>query len=302
MAPATQLTRGYPAHPRYSPAPGARAPKGSMQVRVGDPNQARSVWVQIDGMGTGTDSAATPLAATRLNAAIFDTRAEKQRLTALTVQAELPANAPVRITASTSPDLAQWTPAPLRGRIYRFDGAAGLANNTLELEQPLLLEHRYLRLEWEGQEGVSLSSVAGVVALPAALPRLRAALPPPVVQTDAAFEWPLAFSTPIAALALNAPQPNSLLPVRVLGRNDAAQPWRQLGQTVVYRLGAGAAETTNPPLLLPGASVRWLRVEGAQGMALGRQVLEASVEFTPLQLVFLASGRAPFELAAGRAR
>ena len=306
VAPATQRTRSYSAHPLYHPAPGAAPGKGSVQVRVGDADQARSVWVQINGArantgtGTGTDSAAMPPAATRLNAAIFATQAEKQQVTSLTVQAQLPANAPVRVSASTSADLAQWTAVPLRGRLYRFDGAPGLVNDTLELEQPLALEGRYLRLEWEGQEGVSVSSITGVVAAPAMAQRVRAALAPPVTQADAGLEWPLTFRAPIAALALSTPLTNSLLPVRILGRSEAAAPWRELGRTVVYRLGSGAGETTNPPLLLPGASVRWLRVEATQGMPLGRQALAASVEFTPLQLVFLASGSGPFELAAGR--
>lgn len=296
-APMPQITRSYRAHPLFSPAQGAHPARGSVQVRIGEPGQARSVWVQIG--GAATDVSAQP--STRLNSVIFATQAEKQPLSALTVQAELPANAPVRITAATSPDLAQWAPVALRGRLYRFEGGEGLANTTLELEQPLQLEGRYLRLDWEGQEGVSVSAVTGVVATPVAPTSVRAALPPPVAAGKAAFEWPLAFATPISALALTTPKPNSLVPVRILGRSDAAQPWRQLAQTVVYRLGAAGSETTNPPVALHGASVRWLRVEATHGMELGRQGLEASVDFVPVQLVFLASGSAPFELVAGRA-
>ena len=98
-------------------------------------------------------------------------------------------------------------------------------------------------------------------------------------------------------------QPNSLVPVRILGRNDTSQPWRTLASTVVYRLqGAnGAGETTNPAVPLGGATVRWLRVEATHGMQLAPGALRAGVEFAPLQVVFVASGAAPFQLAAGRA-
>ena len=300
-AAAEQRTRRYNALPLYSAAPGARPARGAVQVRIDSTGAPGSVWVQMDG-ANGRTTAAAP-GSTRLNAALFDTRQEKQPLRALELQAELPANVPVRISGATSADLAQWRPLELRGRIYRFDGPDGMANTTLELEQPLQLEGQYLRLGWEGQDGVAVNSVGGLVAAAAPVARVAAALPPPTVAGPTALEWPLAFATPVAALALSTTQANSLVPVRILGRNDAAQPWRTLASTVVYRLqGAnGARETTNPAVPLGGATVRWLRVEATHGMQLAAGALRASVEFAPLQVVFVASGSPPFQLAAGRA-
>jgi hypothetical protein len=114
--------------------------------------------------------------------------------------------------------------------------------------------------------------------------------------------WPLDFATPLAALHLNTSRNNTLVPVRILGRNDAAQAWRPLATAVVYRLGTTAPITSNPAVPLGGISVRWLKVEATNGMALPAADLQATVEFEPIQLVFLASGQAPFELAVGRAR
>jgi hypothetical protein len=117
-----------------------------------------------------------------------------------------------------------------------------------------------------------------------------------------AVELATGFLTPIAALSLSTLQDNALLPVRILGRNEAAQPWALLGQTVVFRLSnAGAPVTSNPPVDLHGASARWLRVESFNGSNLAAAKLSASAEFEPLQLVFVASGAGPFELALGRA-
>lgn len=304
-AAAEERTRRYSAYPLFSAAQGARPARGAVQVRIDGAGAPGSVWVQMDGTAnttTGATAAPAP-SATRLQSAIFDTRQEKQLLRALELQAELPANVPVRINGAISSDLAQWRPLELRGRIYRFDGADGMANQRLELDAPLQLEGQYLRLGWEGQEGVSVASVAGVVAAAAAVSRVAAPLPMPTAASPTALEWPLAFATPVAALALSATQPNSLVPVRILGRNDAAQPWRLLGSTVVYRLqGAnGAAESTNPAVPLNVASVRWLRVEATHGMQLAPGALRAGVEFAPVQLVFVATGAAPFQLAAGRA-
>lgn len=290
--PPPAFTRGYSALPLYGANGGAaRSGKGAMQVRIEDAGR-RSVWVQID--GKAPDSAA----ATKLDSVIFATQAEKQRLGAIKVQATLPPNAPVRVTVFTSKDLAHWSPAPVRGRLYRFEGEGGPANDTLELEQPLDLEGRYLRLDWAGQEGVTVAAVTGVVA-PAVPPptRVRAELPRPQADGKDTLDLALSFATPIAALALSTAQPNTLLPVRILGRNEASQPWRLLAQAVVYRLGADAI---NPPVPLHGASVRWLRIVSTNGADLAGSQLQANAEFDPVQLVFVATGNGPFQLAAGR--
>lgn len=93
---------------------------------------------------------------------------------------------------------------------------------------------------------------------------------------------------------------NTLVPVRIQSRADAAQPWRTLASTVVYRLDTLGQGSSNPPTPLHGASVRALRVEASQGAALPSGGLQATVEFAPLQLAFLASGAGPFTLAVGR--
>ena len=83
------------------------------------------------------------------------------------------------------------------------------------------------------------------------------------------------FLTPLAGLALTTPRANTLLPVRILGRNEASQPWRLLAQTVVYRLADAGGEAVNPPVALHGASARWLRVEASNGADLGRRAAES---------------------------
>ena len=95
-------------------------------------------------------------------------------------------------------------------------------------------------------------------------------------------------------------QDNTLVPVRIQGRGDAAQPWRTLASAVVYRLDTVGQGSSNPSTPLHGASVRALRVEASQGAALPSVGLQVTVEFAPLQLAFLASGAGPFTLAVGR--
>lgn len=281
----------FRAYPLFATAPGSRPARGSVQVKV-DGTDGRAVWVRMDGAGISTTNAEP------LNAALFTTEAVKQSITAITVHGEVPANAPIAVTLSSSPDLARWTDVPVRGRLFRFDGDNAPRNMTLALTEPLALEGKYLRLSWEGQAGVKVTGITGTIASAKPMAgRVRASLPAPA-QAGNALEWQVPFATPVAALVLTPKNANTVAPVRVLGRNDAAQPWQMLGSGVVYKVGDNA----NPPVQLNGASVRSLRVEATQGPALNPGSLDVAVEFLPVEVAFLVSGEGPFVLAAGRAR
>ena len=293
-APPPERTAGFAALPLFSASRAARPTAGATEVRIGNPGGDRSIWVRMD----GTDVPGAP----RLDSVLFATKDEKRVLSGIEVQATLPANTPVRISVSSSADLAQWSSVPVRGRLYRFDGAGAPTNMNLEFERPVLLEGRYLRLDWSGQEGVVVTAVTGLIAPPAqAAARVRGELPAPQAAGSGAVEIATGFATPLAGLALSTPRHNALLPVRILGRSEPSQPWRLLGQTVVYRLGLADSEATNPPVALHGVSARWLRIESTSGTDLATAQLKAVAEFQPVRLVFVASGAGPFELAAGRA-
>jgi hypothetical protein len=294
VAAAATSTRGYPALPLVSPPAASGRPQGSVQVRIDEGSRQRSVWVQLDGTAAATDSGP--------RSALFATRDEQQLLKAIKVQATLPSNMPVQLRVSSSADLAQWTPLPVRGRLYRFQGDGGPANDTLEFSTPVRLEGRYLRLDWDSHAALSVDAVTGIVAPAGPVPaNLRAPLPPPRVADKGALEIETGFLTPLAAIALSTAKPNTLLPVRILGRSEAGQPWRPLAHTVIYRLGSGDGAGANPPAALNGASMRWLRIESTSGVDLGAERITAEAEFEPMQLAFVATGDGPFELALGRA-
>jgi hypothetical protein len=291
-----QKTSPFSAMPLYTLPAGTRKPPGGVQVHVGG---SQPVWVRVD--GAAPDAAASP-DARPVHAVLFDTRSLAKPFGAIDLDATVPPNTPVAVTVSTSRDLAQWTAAPVRGRIYRFDGERAPSNMRLAFEQPVEIEGRYLRVDWGNQAGVAVKGMTGVIAASAAQPRrVRAPLPPPREVSPDAIEIATGFSTPLAGIALSTPRENTLLPVRVLGRNDDSQFWVILGQTVVYRLNTGEA-MSNPPLDLHGASVRQLRIVSTNGAPIGPVQVHAEAEFAPRQLVFVTSGAPPFTLAAGRER
>jgi hypothetical protein len=159
----------------------------------------------------------------------------------------------------------------------------------------------YLRLSWPGQAGVVVQALTGRLAATQSAPEPARAPLPAGTPDGNGLNWTLPFATPIAALHLQAARDNTLVPVRILGRNDAAQPWRTVVSSVVYRLDTVGAGNSNPPAPLHGASLRQLRVEAVKGLALP-EGLQATVEFAPLQVAFLASGAGPFTLAVGRVK
>lgn len=297
-AQARRETAAFQPLPLYALPSGEARPPGGSTIRIEENGERRSVWVQL-----GTKEApSAPAGARALPAALFDTRGQQEAVTAFVLRARMPANVPVRFTLATSPDLEQWTPVPARGRIFRFDGEGAPANDRLELQAPLQLRDRYLRVDWSGQEGVALESLVGLLAAQRPeLERPALALGTPVADGSSALEWPLGFATPIAQLALVTTRENTVLPLRVLGRNQPSEPWRLLGSTVAYRLGAAGQDSTNPPLALPPASVRWLRVEATHGARLDGAALTAKVLFDPLEVVFPAGADTPYQLVAGRA-
>ena len=302
LAPAAH-TNSYKAYPLFSTSGDRKPARGAVAVQldVAEQTTTTNVWVRWDRTDLRTKAADAAAATQPLQAALFDLRTEKQNLGALELVVDMPRNALVPITVATSTDLKDWTPVATRGPLFQFDGTDAPANTTLELLQPLAVQGRYLRLSWHGQTGVALRALTGTVAASqtAAAP-LRAALPPGLADGSNALNWTLPFATPIAALHLQAVHNNSLVPVRILGRGEASQPWRTLASSVVYRLDGAGEGSSNPATVLHGASLHSLRVEVGKGMALPDGGLQATVEFAPVQVAFLASGAGPFTLAVGR--
>lgn len=295
-------TRAYPVLPLYSSAlPGAAAsampPLGAVEIRwsADGTTTTTSAWLRPGAKPTPGDAQALP-------AALLDLRTESQVLAALELKGDWPRNALVHLELASSSDLQTWTPVPVKGPVFRFDGADAPANTALELQQAQSFQNRYLRVRWAGADGVRLHSVTGRVASP----RERAE----PVSTDlgegtaeGAFAkvWNLPFATPVLALRVQAQQDNALVPLRISGRADAAQPWRLLASTVVYRMDTVAGGRSNPPQPLPGSALRQLRLETSNGVPLPAAGVRVSAELAPVQVAFLASGSGPFQVVAGRA-
>ena len=299
--------------PAYPILGGAGASAGTLaqeglSLRI-EEQQGRRV-VQIN------TSAGTPAAPSgqQLLGALFDTRTLGAPAVSLALDVDLPPAQPVSFQVATSRDLTRWSPlastvlycAPAQ------NGAAGAAqsgSSTIHLTGADLKD-QYLRVTWApAQGGVDLAANVALRGATVTTSRSAAAAARPTVQVNLPTQnkphelgFSLPFATPVAAIGITPQGSNVLVPVRVLGRNGNQQPWTSLAQAVVYSLQTAGVDQRSAAITLPsyqGNSWRDIRVEADTKPPGFTAPPAVSVEFDPVQLVFVASGDAPFTLAAG---
>jgi hypothetical protein len=225
---------------------------------------------------------------------LFDARALTGEGRALTLDVDMPANQPVTFAVEASRDLSAWRSLGEK-TVYRGASGAGWAATIALTDAGLAGD--YLRVTWRlASRPLSPIVVHGATLLsrPAGAGTLAwvdAQLP---ADGDLrTIDVAIPFALPIAALRIEPAGEDMLVPVRILGRDDAEQPWNVLGEGIAA--GQGDAIT------LDGRPYRLLRI-AADPRSPGFSAAPAlRIGFVPRDLMFLTAGRAPFTLAAGRA-
>ena len=205
----------------------------------------------------------------------------------------------------------------LRG--WRAGGSGqlmALASATGPLTQPSVVlpasAARFIRLVWlDPSTAPVLSGVSVVAAQQRSLAldapsELRFSASPepagkaaPDEQAKRALHFDLGGALPLVQIDLLLAAGTRVAPVRVQGRSHIDEPWRELTQSVFYRLERGAVVSHSPPVALQ-ATLRYLRVlpdERSAPLDAGQTGLAVQAQLA--SLVFAAQGQAPFTLLAG---
>ena len=125
---------------------------------------------------------------------------------------------------------------------------------------------------------------------------IDATAPPP---TDArAIEFALPFAVAASAIRIVPTGGDVIVPVRILGRDDREQPWTLLGEGTAARPGTNAAAAG---IALGRQAYRTLRIEADPRSAGFTASPALTFDFARREIVFLATGKPPYVLAAGRA-
>jgi hypothetical protein len=99
------------------------------------------------------------------------------------------------------------------------------------------------------------------------------------------------------------PERNTLVPVQVLARHTDDQRWQLVTTGVVYRLTHEGHDVVSADLSVSASGwQQWLLRLDSRGGGIGAQQPQVEVGWVPQQLVVVARGEGPFQLAYGSVR
>ncbi|MDP1690803.1 MAG: DUF3999 family protein [Burkholderiaceae bacterium] len=263
--------------------------------------------ISVRRLGRGTAGAAPPLSGGWL----IDTGERKRgepALQALHMAWSGPQEFNAAYRLESSDDLRAWR-AGGGGQLLAFSGESGA------LTQPRVTlaadSGRFVRLVWAdaatapaivGAKTIAATQSSVAIDPPTELVFAASAAPPsktPDEATQRALHFDLGGALPLAQIDLRLPPGTRVAPVRVQGRAQESEAWRDLASSVFYRLERGGEVSVSPPLELHTA-LRYLRLlPDARAAALDAAQTRLVVQARLASLVFVSQGQAPYSLMAG---
>lgn len=234
---------------------------------------------------------------------LLDARGLRAPIVALRVQLEPGgANYVARIGVEQSRDLAEFQRLPTRSdAIARMDY---LGQHIEQDRVEVQATGPFLRLSVpEGHFPARVTAVRAELA--------AAEIAPPAQQLlvqgrrlqgePGVYEFELGGALPIERVAVELPEENTLVQAQLEARASATSAFEQRFSGPLYRLAQPGGEVRSAPIELGGARRRSLRLRvAAAGGGLGAQLPSLRVEYVPDQLLFIARGSGPFQLAYGQ--
>lgn len=205
-----------------------------------------------------------------------------------------------RLRIEASDDLEHWRSLG-EGQLARLDfNGQRIEQNDIPLPGQTA---RYLRLWWESPEQAAQlvgATLSGSRSSTGPVPMLWSEPLAAKADSKGEFSWSLSLALPVERVRIPLQQDNTLAPVVISGRHDGNMQWTPLARGVLYRLPGQGGEITQEELELPGISLGQLRLQvDSRGGGLGGSTAHLSVGVRASELVFLARGGAPYELAVG---
>ena len=108
---------------------------------------------------------------------------------------------------------------------------------------------------------------------------------------------------PVDRIRVHLPQENTLSQATFFTRAEEKDPWKPGPAVLLYRLRIRGEEVTSPDIFLPTASDRYrlMRIDQSGG-GIGKGLPVVEFGWVPAQILFLARGGSPFQLAYGSGR
>ncbi|HEX6136646.1 MAG TPA: DUF3999 domain-containing protein [Casimicrobiaceae bacterium] len=244
--------------------------------------------------------AGAPVSGSRVVGYLLDASPDADPLVALTLRWRSTANVTTRARVDASDDLAAWrtlvASAPLV--MLEYDGRR-LSRDRIEFAPTTA---RYLRVTWLTPEAPELASVVGHIGdrLVDAPRRVRKAAGVPDASSPGAFTFDLGAALPVDRVTLELPDINTVAPVSWQARVTPQEPWRSVGDSIVYRLRRDGGEVVNAEHPIAPAASRYFRARiDPKSGGVGATPPTLAAGWYAREIVFAARGNGPFELAYG---
>jgi hypothetical protein len=204
------------------------------------------------------------------------------------------------VELSTSGDLRTWRALGSATLADLEQGGHRLEQRRIPVTQP---HQRYLRLVWPaGRQALALTGVKAQLRSSAApLPRRWSGMTGSAATAPVkGFVFDTGARLPVDGARVVLQQDNSLLQVRWYSRPAPDAAWRELGTALAYRLNREGTQLQGPELPLARNRDRYWRIELVDGdaAALG-SAPRIELGWLPDEVLFMARGAPPFQLAAG---
>ncbi len=266
-----------------------------------DALKVSGVSLRLDGRGAAqvAEVRGEPVAAGGapvLLGVLLDARRVSGAVERVAVAADLPVGQPVTLTVEASVDLREWRRLG-EATVYRRAGEA--VRSSIVALDGAAVAREYLRITWSaGSRLLAPVAIRGAVldVKPdgaAASETVEAQAPAPTSGNARIVDFAVPFATPMASLRVIPVEGDGVVPVRILGRDDREQSWALLGQGVARSDGGR-------DIILSGDAPRAIRIEADARSAGFTVAPRLRIGFADRGVIFLASGTAPFTLAAGR--
>lgn len=226
---------------------------------------------------------------------LFDTRSVKESAVGISLEAELPKQKPVTISIAAGDDLKSWEPLAEQILFRPGNGHGLLGGSRIELPSADL-RGRYLRVSAQGEPRLAIS---GATLFTSSIPCTQ----PVIVSakglglTDA---HSLAFTLPNgimpAALRVTMTGNDGVIPLRLLGRDNAEAPWTPLAIASLQQGSAGVLMTTGEQTL------HMLKLEADPRSAGFSTVPKVELQYAPITLAVAFNGAGPYRLLVGNSK
>jgi len=259
-----------------------------------------------DGGSIVSVETATPGARqSRITAYLLDASALKVPLADLALEwEEQPEGMVARLRVEGSDNLEDWTLlVPSAVLINLRYGNHRLERRVIEMSGAKM---KYYRLSSAGSAEMPklISAVARLTSSGTEMPRHWASVSPtPRSSRTGDYLFTTSGLMPVDKIRVRLPQENTLVQATFFSRATERDPWKPGTSTLLYRLRIKGDELTSPDVVVPASSdqYRLMRIDQSGG-GIGKGLPLMELGWVPAQILFLARGTGPFQLAYGSGR